>query len=173
MALLVAACGGGGSSSTGAGGGSPATSGGGSGATGADAVHQQQLAYSQCMRSHGVPDYPDPPAPGGPAMQLPASIDTSSPQYQQAADACQHLMPGGQVSKAEQQQMMNQLLKFTQCVRAHGEPDFPDPTLVNGVPNFNPADTTLNLSKPSPQLQAAENACSKYNTSPKPAGGGS
>jgi hypothetical protein len=171
MALLVAACGG--SSSTGAGGGASATSGGSSGTTAGDALYQQELSYSKCMRSHGVPGFPDPPAPGAGAYRptSPATTDTTSPVYQQAANACQHLRPGGGLSNAEQVQQMSQLLKFAVCVRAHGEPDFPDPTLVNGVPNFNPADTSLNLNNPSPQLQAAENACSKYAVQPKPAGG--
>jgi hypothetical protein len=169
VALLVAACGGG-SSSTGAGGGASATSGGSSGSTAGGPHYQQALAYSKCMRSHGEPDWPDPPAPGAPAAQGPSSIDTTSPVYQQAANACQHLRPGGQLSKSEQQQLMNQLLKFAACVRSHGEPDFPDPTLVNGVPRINSSNTTLNLNKPSPQLQAAYNACSKYQQQPKPVG---
>jgi hypothetical protein len=42
------------------------------------------------MRAHGFPDYPDPTEQDGlftrPA--LPASIDTSSPQFQSATEAC-------------------------------------------------------------------------------------
>jgi hypothetical protein len=50
------------------------------------------LTYSQCMRSHGLPNFPSPgqsPAPGG------AAINPSSPQYLAAASACQHLLPPG------------------------------------------------------------------------------
>jgi hypothetical protein len=43
-----------------------------------------------CMRAHGFPDYPDPQRGpnGGVEQLLPSSIDTSSPQYQAAQQAC-------------------------------------------------------------------------------------
>ena len=53
-ALLTAACGG--STSTGA---------GGSSSTGGSSLPQEELAVAQCMRSHGVPAFPDPSANGG------------------------------------------------------------------------------------------------------------
>jgi len=51
-------------------------------------ARQQLLQFSACMRSHGVPTFPDPP-PGGQAIRiLPGSgIDTQSPQYQAATAA--------------------------------------------------------------------------------------
>ena len=48
-ALLTAGCGGGG--------GSPGAS--------RPAVHQELVAFAHCMRSHGVPDWPDPLPQGG------------------------------------------------------------------------------------------------------------
>lgn len=43
-----------------------------------------------CMRAHGYQDYPDPTAQSGQVVEpaLPASIDTSSPQFQSAIKAC-------------------------------------------------------------------------------------
>lgn len=43
-----------------------------------------------CMRAHGFADYPDPAEQNGQIMEppLPASIDTSSPQFQSATEAC-------------------------------------------------------------------------------------
>ena len=43
-----------------------------------------------CMRAHGYPDYPDPAEQNGQIMEppLPTSIDTSSPQFQSATEAC-------------------------------------------------------------------------------------
>jgi hypothetical protein len=43
-----------------------------------------------CMRTRGFPDYPDPTEQDGQVTEpaLPASIDTSSPQFQSAMDAC-------------------------------------------------------------------------------------
>jgi hypothetical protein len=42
-----------------------------------------------CMRAHGYPDYPDPIEQNGQITEAPpASIDTSSPQFQSAAETC-------------------------------------------------------------------------------------
>ena len=55
------------------------------------------LLLSQCMRSHGVPNFPDPisgPA-GGQAINLgPEHIDPNSPIVQAANEACQKAIPG-------------------------------------------------------------------------------
>lgn len=57
----------------------------------------QGVKAAQCMRTHGYPDWPDPPAgAGGNAQALPPpSIDTSSPQFQAAARACGVSFPAG------------------------------------------------------------------------------
>ena len=56
------------------------------------------LRFSACMRSHGVPGFPDPKISGG-AVQLTinrgSGIDPRSPQFQAAQRACQSQMPGG------------------------------------------------------------------------------
>jgi hypothetical protein len=55
---------------------------------------QQTLAYSRCMRSHGVPNFPDPDSSGN----LPAStkqIGVSNPRFDAAQAACRHLLPIG------------------------------------------------------------------------------
>ncbi len=77
MALLTAACGG---TSTGA---------GGSSSTGASTLHQEELAVARCMRSHGVPNFPDPDSVG---LRVPHSM-TQLPQYQRAYQACKSLLP--------------------------------------------------------------------------------
>lgn len=49
---------------------------------------QQALAFAACMRSHGVPKFPDPP-PGGAIRVLPGrGIDPRSPQYKSATMVC-------------------------------------------------------------------------------------
>jgi len=91
------------------------------------------LGYSRCMRSHGVPSFPDPTQLGG-AIQIPGSapgIDAQSPLFTSAQKSCKHLLPdGGQPpTHAEQQQALTRLLDSSQCMRAHGIAGFPDPTL--------------------------------------------
>jgi hypothetical protein len=65
-------------------------------------VQEQALKFSACMRSHGVPNFPDPKfsASGGSVrLQVKAGgaggINPSSPQFQAAAKACQSVAPLG------------------------------------------------------------------------------
>jgi hypothetical protein len=48
------------------------------------------IKAAECMRARGFPDFPDPTEQGGLFTRptLPASIDTSSPQFQSALKAC-------------------------------------------------------------------------------------
>ena len=51
---------------------------------------QSLLKSARCMRAHGFPSYPDPVVSNGAVIEkpLPASIDTSSPQFESAQKAC-------------------------------------------------------------------------------------
>jgi len=48
------------------------------------------LANAECMRRHGVPNFPDPtfPAGGGVAINLGPGVNPQSPAFKQAAAAC-------------------------------------------------------------------------------------
>jgi hypothetical protein len=50
------------------------------------------------------------------------------------------------------------LLKVTQCMRAHGYPDWPDPIVNPNDVGFLPP-RGVNISDPSPRLEAAGQAC--------------
>lgn len=65
--------------------------------SGANAQLQAKgLQFAQCMRSHGVPSFPDPKFPGGGMqLQLKGNIDPNSPAFQKAQQACGSLLPGG------------------------------------------------------------------------------
>ena len=54
---------------------------------------QRVLAVSRCMRSHGVPDFPD-PDPTTNVLYLTPTI-RNEPGYQQAWQACKSATPGG------------------------------------------------------------------------------
>jgi hypothetical protein len=113
VALLTAACSGS-PSTTGGSGKAPATAGSTSSATGGSrgsspagrpAASGKQLAYSECMRSHGVPGVPtsfpsavpgSTPSPSGPNWNAAApgsGPNPGSPQWQAAQQACRSLMP--------------------------------------------------------------------------------
>jgi len=132
--------------------GSPSSAGsGGAPAAGGSASSPSALSYSACMRSHGVPKYPDP----GTSGQLPKTgaqpLGVSTSQYQAAQQACRQLLPaGGPLQQQEHQcmqnsdcppalvqQMMTADLKLARCMRSHGVPNFPDPTNGgSGAPFF-------------------------------------
>jgi hypothetical protein len=102
--------------------------------------YSQALAFSKCMRAHGVSNFPDPSTSGG-GVQLaigPSSgINPQAPAFRAAQQSCQHLLPnGGQPSAQASAQAKAQLLRTSECMRAHGITDFPDPQ--TGSPPSNP-----------------------------------
>ncbi|AUH40220.1 hypothetical protein [Streptomyces sp. CMB-StM0423] len=56
-------------------------------------LEEKLRAYSRCMRSNGVADFPD-PVPGG-GLQMDGAIERD-PDYDGAAKACKKLMPAGE-----------------------------------------------------------------------------
>ena len=121
LALLAAACSSG-----------PTSAGSGSPNAGGSASTRQALAYAACMRSHGVPNYPDPSSGNELASGLPKvslrQLGISSSQYHAAQAACAHLLPNaGQMTQAQSQRDLQAMLRFARCMRSHGVPDWPDP----------------------------------------------
>jgi hypothetical protein len=106
-----------------------------------------------------VPNYPD-PTRSGLVKETPQQLGVSTTQFQRAQSACRHLLPnGGQPpNQAERQQVRAQALSFSQCVRTHGVPNFPDPGSDGRIPD--PA--TVGIDQGSPKFQAANHACRKY-----------
>jgi hypothetical protein len=146
LGLLAAACGG----SQGSLGTTTATQVGGA------------LAYAHCMRSNGVPSWPDPNSSGvfDKSQLTLQQLGVSESRLQTAQSACRHLLPnGGQPpDEAQVQQMKAQALQFSECVRAHGVPNFPDPGSDGRIPD--PA--TVGIDQGSPKFEAANEACGKY-----------
>jgi hypothetical protein len=55
-----------------------------------EAQRRQTVAMARCMRTHGVPSFPDPTFPKGGGMRLPfpPGVTPTSPAFQAAAKAC-------------------------------------------------------------------------------------
>jgi hypothetical protein len=88
------------------------------------------FAFAQCMRSHGVSNFPDPKVSGNSIEILGANsgINLQSPAYQSAQTSCKHLLPGGGPgSGPPSAQARAQLLQISECMRRHGISSFPDP----------------------------------------------
>jgi hypothetical protein len=143
-ALAVAGCGGGSSSPgvahlAGTRGGSGAAGGGESSPESTASTRQKLVAYSQCMRTHGVPEFPEPNGEGDLLIHSSVhnghvtGINPKSAQFQAAQKACAKLMPERKApSPALQAKMQEGALKFSQCMRTHGVPNFPDPSFGGG-----------------------------------------
>jgi hypothetical protein len=134
LALLAAACSGTGST--------------GSGDSPSGSTSASVLAFSRCMRSHGVPNFPDPVDEADLPKISPEILGVSSSQFNAAEDACRNLLPTGEISgnsrgisasvercivggvcsPAVTHWLQDKELKYAQCMRSHGLPSWPDPS---------------------------------------------
>ncbi len=122
-------------------------------------MYEADLVYAGCMRSHGDAGFPGPVLVNnshehGVTME---GVDQNSPQFVSANNDCKHLLPndGNGPSQAQLAQMMTRALKYSQCMRSHGLPNFPDPT-------ESPDGISLRLSGVDPnsaQFRSAQTAC--------------
>jgi hypothetical protein len=113
-----------------------------------------ELAFAQCVRAHGVPEYPDPNANG----QEPPSTKnlTDNPRFPAAQAACNHLISSD--FSAQFRTDTANYVKFAQCMRGHGVPNFPDPsTDPDGSPVFNLQNANINVQ--APQVRTAALGC--------------
>jgi len=86
---------------------------------------EQALKYAQCMRASGVPGFPD-PDPSGQFRGV-GHEQQDNPKFRAAQQACRDLAPGGEHENFGDPAFVEQMREFSQCMRANGVPDFPDP----------------------------------------------
>jgi hypothetical protein len=130
------------------------------------------LAYSQCMRAHGIANFPDPNGQGqieiSGGSNSTDGIDPNSPAFQAAHKVCQSKLPAP--TPAEQAQAMQRALRVSRCMRAHGIKDYPDPQSSGGKVGMqiqgNPGS---DLNPNNPLFQRAQAAC--MPNAPKPSSG--
>jgi hypothetical protein len=169
MVLLLAACS-----------GSPRAGSSGSSSAGSGSA----VAYSACMRAHGVPNYPDPNGSGILPKTDAGALGVATSRYQASQSACQARLPdstsesfddqvrqcylAGACPPALVQQMMTHGRTIAGCMRAHGIPNWPDPTLDSqGRPFFDLSSQGISRSQShSQEYEAREGLCSRL------AGGG-
>lgn len=120
---------------------------------------ESAVAYSQCMRSHGVPDFPDPDRTGLiPSTQV-KNLTTSPAVIRRADDHCHTLYPTQPgINAPFSSQQKHDYLSAAACMRQHGVPAFPDPVFSGSqvqLPIPPGVDTT------SPQFTQARQLCAK------------
>jgi hypothetical protein len=115
------------------------------------------------MRSHGVSDFPDPtvgsnglPSWTSSGTQAPAD-QPQAPAYRAAQRVCKKDLPNiGPHTSAEKAATDAAALKYANCMRSNGVPNFPDP---NGHGAIQIQEAPGVLDESSPQFQKAETAC--------------
>jgi hypothetical protein len=119
--------------------------------------------FSACMRSHGVPNFPDPGSSGAIQIGSGSGLDPGSPKFQSAVQTCRSKLPGGgQPTPQQAAKAKAAAIAFSKCMRSHGIHDFPDPTFsgdnvrisLNGGPGSD-------LDPNAPAFKAAQTACAK------------
>ncbi len=100
------------------------------------------------MRSHGVPDFPDPPSNGAVPKGDAQRFGVSNTEFQAAQTACRHLYPvsSGSIQQCETtgycpqvvvQNALTIMRRYASCLRSDGVPNWPDPTIDSeGRPFF-------------------------------------
>ena len=120
-------------------------------ATAPESYEQARMKWAECVRAHGVPNFPEANSQG--AVNL-AGLNVNSPQFLAALQACQSLVVAAPPDQAAQ--IVKRAEAVAQCMRKHGVPNFPDPnshgTIV--LPG--------NVDPNSAQFQAATQACRTY-----------
>jgi hypothetical protein len=145
------------------------------------------LKLAECMRSHGVPDFPDPSSGGGGSSIQQSSngsatsitvdghkLNVSGPAFQKAMQTCQRLQPQGPpISGAQLAKLQKGALKMAECMRSHGVPNFPDPQVGTG-PGGRGISMRLGakgggsgINPQSPAFQAAQKICMPLIGGPK------
>jgi hypothetical protein len=117
------------------------------------------LAFARCLRSNGVPNFPDPDSQGNFPPQ--SSVSAQAKQAALSAQrACNHLLSSGGSAGTPQnrQEKFVFALKVARCLRAHGFPNFPDPTVSSQGTSEN---LSAGIDPNSPQFQAAQTTCQK------------
>ncbi len=132
-AVAIAGCGGSSNPdvahlSSGRGSASASSEGGGASPPSTASPEQAGVAFAKCMRSHGLPTFPDPSAGGG-LFRVGAGINPSSPAFKTAQAKCQKLMPGGGIGSGPppSTRTLARFLNIARCMRQHGISQFPDP----------------------------------------------
>jgi hypothetical protein len=153
FALLAAGCGGG---SAGVAGVASATA---AATTTTSATQSGALAFARCMRSHGLPKWPDPTGDGAFDKSKLRQTGYSKARVRAVEDGpCNHLLgalsAGPTITPADQADY----LEAAACMRSHGFPGFPDPTFPNGSVRV---DIPASIDQGSSTFRSAATTCTR------------
>jgi hypothetical protein len=114
------------------------------------------LAFSHCMRSHGVSQFPDPDSSGAIPKVTLQQLGVGSSQLQAAQSACVSVL---QPSNVQVHQTLSGMLDFARCMRSHGVHSWPDPsTGSDGQVVF---DLHARINPDTPQMDTKSGLCAR------------
>ncbi|HEY5318630.1 MAG TPA: hypothetical protein VIJ20_11645 [Solirubrobacteraceae bacterium] len=153
-ALLAVGCGGGGAKPT-----------SGTGGPSVKNFASSAFKFTNCMRDHGVTNFPDPKVTNTPGHQsvgiAVTPSTTGSPRFKSAQKACAGILPSpsgnGGPSPQEAAAHLKGTLAFATCMRHHQVPTFPDPNSQGDITPAMLSAASLNLHAPA--VDAAAKAC--------------
>jgi len=100
-------------------------------ANGTASGRERGVKFAECMRQHGVSDFPDPDPSGSYTIDgvvNGSSLNPNSAAFERALGACKKLEPPGFTGAKVTPKQTVARLEFARCMRDNGVPDFPDPT---------------------------------------------
>jgi hypothetical protein len=116
----------------------------GGAAVAGSAAFRADVAFAHCMQTHGMPSFPVPTSTnerisvnvsGHLNGNANGNVKADSPATRAYAD-CKQLLPPSSANRPGAgivtQAQLDLVLKIVQCMRTHGEPAMPDPTVVGG-----------------------------------------
>ncbi len=153
-----------------------AQTGSASGASRSGSTQNQALAYANCLRTNGVPTWPDPDSRGAfdKSKLTLERLEVRSSQLQAAQAACEGLLRNGgePLNQAGLAKTEHDALKFARCMRSRGVANWPDYTVRGGTPLFDLHGTAI--APNSPLIVAKELMCTSLlhlSDSPPTSGG--
>jgi hypothetical protein len=125
--------------------------------------YEQAVKFTQCVRAHGIADFPDPGAGGG--IQISgggpnSDLNPTNATFVAAQNACQKYSQVQPPSAGQQARAQARALAFSACMRKHGVPNFPDPQFMSGGRVLEKITNGSGIDPGSPMFQAAQKKCS-------------
>ena len=122
--------------------------------------------FAQCIRDHGIPDFPDPTVDAQGHPHLPDSVAKPPDAVLQPCLPILNQLPPADRPTNGPENDPAMMRRFAECMRAHGIQDWPDPNASGDFPL--PPSLAGNIKRGArwPQIQAAWNGpCKQYDPS--------
>jgi len=148
-------------------------------------AEQALMAFSQCMRSNGFPDFPDPTLEADGSIGFgflrggleDSGVDPRSEEFRTANEICFENLEGVALGRGgegfDETELTDTLLAFAQCMRDQGVPmDDPDLSGIGGGPGSGVVRPFGGIDFEDPDVQDAFETCQEEVNFVGPGGGG-